>query len=120
MRRVTKPFIRKKRQKIILNRIIKGIKVGKTVAITPKEKVILESIYGAGMILKNLKVTYKTTRVRAHYRGGSPVRAHTRRLGNKKYYLDTKSLINEYGLDYLLEHLLDTFDVESKNKIGGG
>ena len=123
MRQVTEPIIGKKAMRLLL-KIIEGIKLCKNVVITPKEKAILEGVLYMGIFIKHIKVIYKTTRVRGHYRGNSYVRGHIRRFGEKRYYIDIKSLIKEYGLDYLLKYIkniaIESFDVKSNYKMGVG
>lgn len=114
MRRYTKPVFKKTH---VLQKLLRALRLGKAVVITPKEKAILEGVYGMGLFLKHIKVNYKIVEVSAHYRRASRVTAHTRRLGHK-YYLDVSSLIAEYGVDYLIEYLQGLLGDIKSRKIG--
>ena len=77
MRSYTKPLLRKKHLDF-LRRILKAIKVGKSVTFTLEEKLILESIYGAGLIFRHIKETYGIVYVPSYSRslpgGGGRIR----------------------------------------------
>ena len=75
--------------------------------INPKEKAIIESIYGAGLIFGHIKETYNIIYVPSHSRslpsggGRTKVKAYKYRK-EYKYWLDVRGLISEYGMDYLM------------------
>ena len=93
-----------------LRRILKAIKVGKSVMFTLEEKLILEGIYGAGLILGHLKETYDIVYVPSYSRslpdGGGRIRVKAYKYRKEyKYWLDVRVLISEYGRDYLMGRL---------------
>lgn len=98
MRSYTKPLINKSH---ILFKILNAIKMGRPFFITPKEKMLIESLHGLDLILRNIKESYCIVTIPAHNRINGHVRAHKRRTG-KRYYFDIGGLLRQGGVDYLI------------------
>ena len=99
MRCYTRPLLNKSH---LLSNILKALKIAKPFAITPNQKMAIESINGLGIILRHIKVSHNIVNIPAHQRNYRYVRAHKRRTGDK-YYIDVEELIQQEGADYLIE-----------------